>query len=103
MKRKMWQFGSNRAAALYLQGQPATDPLVSPVCAPGELVSKLPPILIHADANEALAAEASQMAELCVAAGVPVELKFYTGTAHVFQAFPRLFRGAAQDSLGLIG
>lgn len=103
----MWSRGAGNVAALYTQNHPSDDPLVSPVLASVEMVSSFPPVLIHADQDEPLAEDAKDMASLCSQAGVPVELKLYSlpfcWPGHVFQAFPRMYRAAAQDSLEQVG
>lgn len=98
-----WNRGAGNVAALYAHNHPSDDPLVSPVLASVETVSSFPPVLIHADQDEPLAEDAKDMASLCKQAGVPVELKLYSlpycWPCHVFQAFPLLYRSAAEDSL----
>jgi len=86
-------------AAQYFQDHPASDPLVSPMLASEELVRHFPPILIHADRDEPLGADAREMEKLCKRAGVEVDLHLYTGTMHVFQALPELYPQKAEDSL----
>jgi len=101
IKHAMWNRWAGNLAALYTHSHPSDDPLVSPVLASVEMVSSFPPVLIHADQDEPLAEDAKDMASLCRQAGVPVEVKLYSfrlSPAHVFQAFPRLYRAAAADS-----
>ncbi len=58
-----------------------TGPLVSPV---DEDVSVLPPVLIHAGANEILHDDAERMAERLWQSGVPCELHLWEGQMHAF-------------------
>eukprot|EP00929_Paragymnodinium_shiwhaense_P030275 TRINITY_DN17183_c0_g1_i1.p1 TRINITY_DN17183_c0_g1~~TRINITY_DN17183_c0_g1_i1.p1 ORF type:complete len:410 (+),score=55.79 TRINITY_DN17183_c0_g1_i1:77-1306(+) len=85
-------------AAQYFQDHPASDPLVSPMLAPADIVKKFPPVLIHADADEPLSADARHMAASCKQAGVDVQLELYPGTTHVFQMKPSKYGPATEDS-----
>mmetsp|Transcript_89627 Transcript_89627/g.236425 ORF Transcript_89627/g.236425 Transcript_89627/m.236425 type:complete len:301 (+) Transcript_89627:72-974(+) len=104
LKPKFARFHRNAswAADLYRGGHPSDDPFVSPALASVELVAKLPPVLIHASADEPLAVDAKEMASLCEQAGVAVELKLFDGVPHVFQGFPLLFPKSTRDSLHLL-
>lgn len=89
-------------AAQYFQDHPASDPLVSPVLAPVEIVRSFPPVLLHSSRDEPLNADAKEMASLCRRAGVRVEYDEFENTSHVFQAFPQHYPGAASDSIAKI-
>jgi len=89
-------------AAQYFQEHPASDPLVSPVLAPVEIVQSFPPVLLHSSSDEPLNADAKEMASLCTRAGVRVEYEEFENTSHVFQAFPQYYPGAASDSIAKI-
>jgi len=93
---------SDFLSAMYAQGHSRKDPLISPVLASADLIRQFPPVLIHVDKDEPVCPPAVEMAERCRCAGVPVELKLYSDTMHVFQAFPFRFP-EAHDSLQLIG
>merc|ERR1712048_982129 len=86
--RNMWDNGAARMVERYCQGHPKTDPLVSPLLAPDDLVRSFPPVLIHAASDEPLAADASEMAKLCERCGVTAELELFPGSLHCFQAVP---------------
>lgn len=89
-------------AAQYFQEHPASDPLVSPVLAPVEIVRRFPPVLLHSSRDEPLNADAREMASLCTRAGVRVEYEEFDNTSHVFQAFPQYYPCAARDSIAKI-
>ena len=88
-KRCAMFFGNGLAFArdLYLgsSGDPH-DPLASPLYAD---LKGLPPLLIHAGANETLRDDSTQFAERARAAGVPVELTVWPAVPHVWQLFHR--------------
>src|SRR5438552_3895165 len=88
-KRCAMFFGNGLAFArdLYLgsSGDPH-DPLASPLYAD---LKGLPPLLIHAGANETLRDDSTQFAERARAAGVPVELTVWPAVPHVGQLFHR--------------
>eukprot|EP00418_Pyrodinium_bahamense_P081816 CAMPEP_0179066222 /NCGR_PEP_ID=MMETSP0796-20121207/28866_1 /TAXON_ID=73915 /ORGANISM="Pyrodinium bahamense, Strain pbaha01" /LENGTH=452 /DNA_ID=CAMNT_0020763221 /DNA_START=25 /DNA_END=1380 /DNA_ORIENTATION=+ len=89
-------------AAQYFQDHPASNPLISPLLAGTDLIRHFPPILIHADKDEPLSADAKEMAALCQQAGVQVELELYSRTAHVFQFAELKYPDASRDSLARI-
>jgi acetyl esterase/lipase len=80
---------AEEAAALYLAGHPASDPLASPVFADW---TGMPPLLIHAGDLEVLLDDARALAERARAAGVDVHLSVYPEMPHVwhlaYPAFP---------------
>eukprot|EP00927_Polykrikos_kofoidii_P077546 TRINITY_DN74482_c0_g1_i1.p1 TRINITY_DN74482_c0_g1~~TRINITY_DN74482_c0_g1_i1.p1 ORF type:complete len:465 (+),score=75.90 TRINITY_DN74482_c0_g1_i1:38-1396(+) len=91
------------AAACYFQAHNPSNPLISPILADEGILGSFPPIVIHADEGEPLAADARMMVDQCRAAGVaPVSLEMYKDTAHVFQAFPKKYSQAACDSIAKI-
>jgi epsilon-lactone hydrolase len=78
----MFSLASARAAAaLYLQGHDAEDPLASPVFAD---LTGLPPLLILAGEDEVLLDDARALAETATGAGVDAELYVYPGMPHVW-------------------
>lgn len=85
-------------AANYFQSHPASDPLVSPLLANSDVIANFPPILIHADRDEPLAADAQEMARLCGSAGVEVQLELYKDTTHCGCMIP-MYAEAHEDSL----
>jgi monoterpene epsilon-lactone hydrolase len=78
-------------ARAYLGSTPATDPLASPVFAD---LRGLPPLLIHAGRDEALASDATRLAEAARKAGVDATIELTDGVPHVWHWFwPRLDLG----------
>lgn len=73
--------------------QLARNPLISPVCAPPELLAKTPPALIIAAGNDSLRDEALRYGGLLRAAGVPAEVREYPRMPHGFTAIPFLRSG----------
>ena len=79
---------AEEAAAQYLQGHPATDPLVSPLFAD---LRGFPPSLVLAGGAETLLADSTRFAERLAIAGTPVELHVAAGMQHVWPLiFPEL-------------
>jgi acetyl esterase/lipase len=72
---------ATEAAAMYLVGHPAADPLVSPVLADW---SGSPPLLIHASTSEVLRDDARELARAARAAGADVRLEEYADQPHVW-------------------
>ncbi len=67
------------ATAHHQRGQePRLDPAVADL-------TGLPPVLIQAGSTEVLLADAEEIADRLVAAGVPTELQVWSGQLHVFQ------------------
>lgn len=66
----------------YLNGQDPHHPLASPLLAD---LAGLPPLLIHAGADETLLDDSTRLAERARAAGVPVEITIYPAVPHVWQ------------------
>ena len=83
-------------AARYIQNTSANDPLVSVIQAD---LSGLPPLLIHAAANEALCDDAIRLADIAKKAGVQTTLRLFDDTVHSFVLFNRVpeTRIAAQE------
>jgi acetyl esterase/lipase len=72
---------ATEAAAMYLAGHPATDPLVSPVLADW---TGRPPLLVHTSTSEVLRDDALELARAAGAAGVDVRLQEYADQPHVW-------------------
>jgi monoterpene epsilon-lactone hydrolase len=73
------------AAALYLQGQDPTNPLISPLY--GDFTG-LPPLLIQVGALEILLDDSTRLAARAEAAGVAVELTIWDNLPHVWHVAP---------------
>lgn len=71
-----------KAARLYSNGEPLTNPLISPIY--GDL-SGLPPLLIQAGSEEILLSDAERLAAVAKQADVPTTLEIYNSLWHVFQ------------------
>ena len=69
-------------SALYLDGHPADDPLVSPVLASW---SGQPPLLIQVSDLEVLADDAANLAKAATGDGVAVQHEVFTNVQHVWQ------------------
>jgi acetyl esterase/lipase len=75
------------ARDLYLaNGGDPHDPLASPLYAD---LTGLPPLLIHAGADETLLDDSTRLAERARSASVPVELRVWPAVPHVWQLFYR--------------
>jgi acetyl esterase/lipase len=74
-------------AARYIQETDASDPRISPLHAD---LSGLPPLLIHASAEEALRDDATALAGAAKRAGVKVTLHLFDDTVHSFPLFADL-------------
>ena len=70
-----------QAAALYLQGTPATTPLASPLFAD---LHGLPPLMIHASRHEILLADSTRLHERATQQGVASELHLRSRLPHVW-------------------
>ena len=77
--------GIERAAAPYLAGENATNPLASPLYAD---LRGLPPLLLHAGSYEVLLDDSTRLAERAQAAGVAVTFRTWPVVPHVWQLFP---------------
>lgn len=82
----------------YLKGALPTSPLASPLY--GNLAG-LPPMLIHAGANEILRDDSTRIADKGHRAGVDVSVEVFDGMPHVFQLFEKI--PEAEASLSRIG
>ena len=79
---QMFSFESgSEAAALYLQGHDARDPLVSPALAD---LHDLPPALVFVSAHEVLLDDACALARAFGTAGIAVELHVVPDMPHVW-------------------
>ncbi len=83
------------AARLYAGDLPRTDPRVSPLYAD---LSALPPLCIHASADELLRDDTVRLAERARAAGAVVHCRLWPAVPHVWQ-FLAGFLPEARDSL----
>ncbi len=88
------------AAQVYAGRRDCADPILSPLFAD---LSGLPPMLIHAGADEVMVDDSRLFAERAAAAGVPVTLKVFDGMWHVFHASGRGLPEARQaiDEIGI--
>jgi acetyl esterase/lipase len=84
-----------KAAAAYLGGASPAHPLASPVRAD---LRGLPPLLVHASADELLRDDAVRLVHAATQAGVSVEHRLYARVPHAFQHFERVLP-EARDSL----
>jgi acetyl esterase/lipase len=71
----------DRAARWYAGERPRADPMLSPIFAD---LSGLPPLLIHAAADEVMADDARILAKRAGRAGVSATLRIYDGVWHAF-------------------
>ena len=71
-------------AGLYCEPHQVAHPLVSPVFAD---VEGLPPVFIQVGDDEILLSDSERFADLCVAAGIDVQLEVFPEMFHVFQMF----------------
>ncbi|MDX1635119.1 MAG: alpha/beta hydrolase [Marinobacter sp.] len=72
----------DKAARLYVDGESATTPLISPVY--GDLTG-LPPMLIQVGSQEILLNDAQRLADRALNQGVDTTLEIYNSLWHVFQ------------------
>lgn len=91
-----WMYGETvkLGAELYLAGEPATNPLASPLH--GDLWG-LPPLLLHVSDSEVLLDDSVRLAEKARAAGVSVQLKVWRGLPHIWQGFVPFVPEATQS------
>jgi acetyl esterase/lipase len=82
------------SARYYLGDTDPRNPLASPLYAD---LAGLPPLLIHAGADEVLRDDSTRLAERARAAGVPVELKIWPVVPHAWQLAPHLIPEARQS------
>ncbi|MFE0156053.1 alpha/beta hydrolase fold domain-containing protein [Nonomuraea sp. NPDC059007] len=75
---------SRDAVRDYLQGRPASDPLLDPLAAD---LTGYPPMLVQVGTGDALVHEARLLAARAAEYGVEVELDLYPVDAHVFHMF----------------
>jgi len=86
--------GMGMAASDYLGTADPRHPLASPLY--GDLRG-LPPLLIHAGANEILLDDSTRLAERARAAGVPVALRVFPVVPHAWQLAHRLIPEARES------
>ncbi len=82
--------GGVQAGLWWAGGDDPRNPLVSPACAPEDLLSTVPVTRIYQGTRDVCMADAKVFRDRAVAAGAPVTMKVYPGGFHVFPAFPRL-------------
>ena len=87
----------DRFSRSYVAGQDAHHPLMSPLFAD---LHGLPPVILYAGAEEALALDSQRFAQTAEEAGVDVTLHIYPRMWHVWQLTPDLPQ--AQQSLAEI-
>ena len=87
--------GMERAAAPYLAGTDARNPLASPLYAE---LGGLPPLMIHAGSYEVLLDDSRRLAERARAAGVDVSMQTWPVVPHVWQLFPMPESGQSLDA-----
>jgi epsilon-lactone hydrolase len=84
---------SRKAAAAYLAGHPADDPVVSPL---GADLSGLPPLLIQAATGDERFPDAQALTDRARRHGVDARLELYPVDAHVFHLFWSFLPEAAE-------
>ncbi|MEG9249206.1 alpha/beta hydrolase [Arthrobacter sp. Soc17.1.1.1] len=82
--------GGVRAGLWWSDGDDPRTPLVSPACAPEDLLAAVPVTRIYQGTRDVCMADAVVFRDRAVAAGADVTLKVYPGGFHVFPAFRRL-------------
>ncbi len=87
----------DRFSLSYVAGENAHNPLISPLFAD---LHGLPPLILHAGGEEALAMDSQRFARAAEAAGIDVTLHIYPRMWHVWQLTPDLPQ--AQQSLAEI-
>jgi acetyl esterase/lipase len=83
-----------RASLFYLGASDPRHPYVSPLY--GDFRG-MPPMLVHASADEVLRDDSVRVATRARAAGVDVELRLWSGVPHVWQFFPAVLPEAAES------
>ena len=83
-----------RASLIYLGESDPRHPYVSPLY--GDFHG-MPPMLVHASADEVLRDDSVRVAARARAAGVEVELRLWKGVPHVWQFFPAVVPEAAES------
>lgn len=82
-----------RVAEVVLDGQPADDPVLSPVYAD---LSGLPPTLMHAGGGELVVDDCRRLAEAMEARGVQADLHIWEEMVHAFHIFASVLPTAEQ-------
>ena len=97
--------GGVRAGQWWAGGDDPRTPLISPACAPGEMLADVPVTRIYQGTRDVCMADAVVFRDRAVAAGADVTLRVYPGGFHVFPAFPRLpeSRAVYDDVAGFLG
>ena len=84
---------ATKYGGLYLDGHPADDPLLNPMCAD---LSGLPPILAQVASGDWIAGETRELVERIRAAGGEASLELYPVNTHVFHMFWSFLPEAAE-------
>lgn len=82
--------GGVQAGLWWAGGDDPRSPLISPACAPEEMLATVPPTRIYQGTRDVCMADATVFRDRAVTAGADVTMKVYPGGFHVFPAFPRL-------------
>jgi monoterpene epsilon-lactone hydrolase len=82
--------GGVQAGLWWAGGDDPRTPLISPACAPDDLLATVPVTRIYQGTRDVCMADATVFRDRAVAAGADVTLKVYPGGFHVFPALPRL-------------
>ncbi|WP_104119020.1 alpha/beta hydrolase [Arthrobacter sp. B1805] len=82
--------GGVQAGLWWSGGDDPRNPLVSPACAPEEMLATVPRTRIYQGTRDVCMVDAVVFRDRAVAAGADVTLAVYPGGFHVFPAFPRL-------------
>ena len=87
------------AAAQYLQGHEAQDPVASPVYA---TLEDLPPVIFHVGEDEVFLDDSRRCADRITASGGEAELHVWEGMIHVFSSNMVILQ-AAREALDMVG
>ncbi len=82
--------GGVQAGLWWADGEDPRTPLISPACAPAELLATVPTTRIYQGTRDICMADAAVFHDRAVEAGADVIMRVYPGAFHVFPAFPRL-------------
>lgn len=82
--------GPVQAGLWWAGGDDPRTPLVSPACAPDDLLAAVPPTRIYQGTRDVCMADATVFRDRAVSAGADVTMRIYPGGFHVFPAAPRL-------------
>ncbi|MBG6218469.1 acetyl esterase/lipase [Arthrobacter sp. CAN_A6] len=82
--------GAVRAGSWWAGGDDPRTPLVSPACAPADMLGSLPPIRIYQGTRDVCMPDAVVFRDRALEAGADVVLREYPGAFHVFPGLPWL-------------